>query len=164
MRVFSQKQSIMWWEFAPKNHQFSQKCLLSWFVFTLSFYLLSRSPDYKRLFTSTSFPQKHPPKKYYVRGQSHSASFEANLLSSLIFLCVQSSPLFVFVLLLKSFLKSQYTSYYFYEQNVARSDAQDILTTLYLVGQASESRIISRFSLSHLLGQARFYKVFRSTY
>ena len=52
------------------------------------------------------------------------------------------------VLFLKSFLKSQYTSYYFYEQNVARSDAQDILTTLYLVGQATESRIISGFSLS----------------
>lgn len=56
--------------------------------------------------------------------------------------------MFVSVLLLKSFLKSRYTSYYFYEQNVARSDAQDILTTLYLVGQATESRIKSGFSLS----------------
>ena len=52
------------------------------------------------------------------------------------------------VLLLKSFLKSQYTSYYFYEQHVARTDAQDILTTLYLVGQATESRINTGFSIS----------------
>ena len=75
--------------------------LVIWFYLKNS--LLSRNLDYKRLFTSTSFPQKHSPKKYYVEGQSRLSFFGANLLSSLLFLCVLSSPVFVSVLLLSLF-------------------------------------------------------------
>ena len=49
----------------------------------------------------------------FVRGQSNLSSFRAKLLSSLIFLCVPSSPVFVFVLLIISFLKSYFLIHFF---------------------------------------------------
>ena len=48
-----------------------------------------------------------------VEGQPHLSFFGAKLLSSLNYLCVQSSPAFVSVLLLISFLKSYFFSYLF---------------------------------------------------
>ena len=97
----------------------------------------------------------------FVRGQPHLSFFGAKLLSSLNYLCVLSSPLFVSILLLKAFLKSSFFILSFYDHEVIRSDTQDVFFVQYLVGFGYKSRIISRFSLSHLLGQARFYKVFR---
>ena len=94
-----------------------------------------------RLFSSTSFPQKHSPKKYYVRGQPHLSFFGAKALSSLIIKCVSSSPAFVSVLLLKSFLKSTFLIFSFYEQNAIRSDTQEIFFVQYLVDFGYKSRI-----------------------
>ena len=85
----------------------------------------------------------------FVRGQPLLSFFGAKLLSSLIFLCVLSSPVFVSVLLLKSFLKSTFLIFSFYEQNAIRSDTQEIFFVQYLVGFGYKSRIISGFSLSH---------------
>ena len=57
-----------------------------------------------------------------VRGQSNLSSFGAKLLSSLLSKCVFFSPAFVSVLLLKSFLKSTFLIFSFYEQNAIRSE------------------------------------------
>ena len=84
----------------------------------------------------------------FVRGQPLLSFFGAKLLSSLIFLCVLSSPVFVSVLLLKSFLKSTFLIFSFYDHDVFRSDTKDAFPIQYLVGCGYKSRINTGFSLS----------------
>ena len=134
--------------FCPKNHQFSQKRLLSWFVFTLSFYLLSRNPDYKQLFSSTSFPQIWHQKStmsegspdYPFSGQTFYPLHFQNVFSLLHRLC----PFFSYYL----FLNPNYSSYFFYEHSIVGSDTKGVLTTLYLMVITTESRMNTGFSLS----------------
>ena len=65
----------------------------------------------------------------FVRGQPHLSFFGAKLLSSLNYLCVLSSPLFVSILLLKAFLKSSFFILSFYDHEVIRSDTQDVFSS-----------------------------------
>ena len=61
-------------------------------------------------------------------------------------------PIFSYVCVRSSLLIFSQISFFiqfYYDHDVIRSDTKGVLTTLYLVGQATESRINTWFSLSH---------------